>query len=240
MLARRPLAAGERREVAGERRRVPPAPALDCADRADAEPEVVAPEPVAEVVPRPQVAAAGPLRREAEVRRLVPAVAGGGQRLDDALEVGLHRLGLALQLLAVGVREAGAGLRLELVRGDVLGLEREGLGEIAREVGGLLARDAVDEIERDVANSGITQSVEGAPDVVRLGNAIEHVEEPRAEKDWAPSETRVDAAPASSAASSGVTVSGFASTVTSSAGRQRREQALERGGRVSVGVPPPR
>ena len=56
-LARRPPARLERRQVAAERRCVPPAPILDCADRAHAEAEVVVPEPVAEVVPRPQVAA---------------------------------------------------------------------------------------------------------------------------------------------------------------------------------------
>ena len=59
----------------------------------------------------------------------------------------------------------------------MLGLERQGLGEVASEVGGLLARDAIDEIERDVVNSGITQTIDGAPDVVRLGNAIERREQ---------------------------------------------------------------
>ena len=59
--SRWPLARAERREVAGERRCVAPAPVLDCADRAHAEAEVVVPEPVAEVVPRPQVAP-GPAR----------------------------------------------------------------------------------------------------------------------------------------------------------------------------------
>ena len=57
----------------------------------------------------------------AEVCRLVPAVAGAGQSLDDALEVILHRRGLALELLAVRVREARSRLRLQLVRRDVLG-----------------------------------------------------------------------------------------------------------------------
>ena len=56
----------------------------------------------------------------------------------------------------MGVREAGARLRFQLVRGDVLGLQGECLVEVACEVGGALARDAVDEVERDVVNSGIT------------------------------------------------------------------------------------
>ena len=125
------------------------------------------------------------------------------------------------------VGEAGARLRLELVRGDVLRLEREGIVEIGLEVGGLLARDAVDEIERDVVNSGITKSVDRAPDVVRLGNTVEHVAAARGRNDWAPIETRVTPLRASSAASSGVTVSGLASTVSSSAAGSAREQALE-------------
>ena len=79
------------------------------------------------------------------------------------------------------VREARARLRFQLVRGEVLGLEREGLGEVAFEVGGALARDAVDEIERDVVESGITKNVDGAPDVVGSGNALEHVEQVRVE-----------------------------------------------------------
>src|SRR5262249_39448119 len=59
----------ERREVARELRLVPPAPALDCADRADPEAEVVVAEPVAEVVPRAEVTLSVDA---AEVGRLVP------------------------------------------------------------------------------------------------------------------------------------------------------------------------
>src|SRR5262249_25855979 len=55
VLARRAAAALEGGHVAGKRGRVPPAPNLDCADRAHAEAEVVPSEPVAEVVLRPQV-----------------------------------------------------------------------------------------------------------------------------------------------------------------------------------------
>src|SRR5207237_2638784 len=58
----------ERFQVAPEPRRVPPAPVFDCADRADPKPEVVAAEPVGEVMQRAEVP---PLRvRAAEVRRL--------------------------------------------------------------------------------------------------------------------------------------------------------------------------
>ena len=48
----------------------------------------------------------------------------------------------------------------------MLRLERQRLGEIRSEVGGALAGDAVEEIERDVVESGITESVHGASDVV--------------------------------------------------------------------------
>ncbi len=82
----------------------------------------------------------------------------------------------------MGVREPRARLRLELVAGEVLGLEREGLGEVRVEVGGALARDAVDEIERDVVETGITKSVHRPPDVVRSGNALQHREQPRTER----------------------------------------------------------
>ena len=83
----------------------------------------------------------------AEVRRLVPAVARAGQHLHDALGVSLHRLRLAGELLSVRVCEARPRLRLELVAGEVLRFERKGIREIRLEVGGALARDAVDEVE---------------------------------------------------------------------------------------------
>src|SRR5207253_1075069 len=66
-LTLRTLPAGTRRQVAVERRGVPPAPVLDCADRAHAEAEVVATEPVAEVVPRAQVPTARAVGAPAEV-----------------------------------------------------------------------------------------------------------------------------------------------------------------------------
>src|SRR5207248_4444610 len=137
----------ERLQVAPELRRVPPAPVLDRGDRADADPEVVAAEPVGEVVPRAKVS---PLRGCAtEVRRRVPAVTGSRQDGLDALEVVLHRVGLPAQLLSPGVGEACPRLRLELVAGQMLRLERESVAEIGLEVGGLLARDPDGDIDRD-------------------------------------------------------------------------------------------
>ena len=109
----RPLAAAERGEVARQARHVPPAQAANGREGADADPEIVAAEPVAEVVAGPQVAfGVG----AAEVRGLVPAVTGVGEGSDDALEVVLHRLALALELLAMGVREPRSRFGLELVR----------------------------------------------------------------------------------------------------------------------------
>ena len=113
----------------------------------------------------------------AEVRRLVPAVARAGQALDDALEVALQVVALPLELGAVAMVKRVPGLGLELVAGEVLRLEREGLLEIGVEVGGALTRDPVDEIERDVVKPGITEMMHGAPDVVRAGDALEHREQ---------------------------------------------------------------
>src|SRR5207244_10777561 len=115
-------------QLAAAPRRVPPAPGLDCRNRADADAEVVASEPVREVVLRAKV----PLVRSrvAEVRRLVPAVAGPGQDGDDALEVILHRVGLPAELLSPGVGEARPRLGFELVAGQVLRLERERVAEV--------------------------------------------------------------------------------------------------------------
>ncbi len=64
----------------------------------------------------------------------------------------------------------------------MLGLERESIGEVGVEVGGALAGDAVDEIERDVVKTGITETVHGAPDVFRACAALEHLQEPRLER----------------------------------------------------------
>src|SRR5215218_6326684 len=139
-----PLAAAERGEVAQQARRVAPAPATDRGDGPDTEAHVIAAEPVAEIVPGPQVAAE---LGAAEVRGLVPAIAGSGQRLDDSLEVVLHRLGLPLELVAVRVREARARLRLELIGGDVLRRERDRLCQVPLEVEDALARDPVDQVE---------------------------------------------------------------------------------------------
>ena len=50
---------------------------------------------------RAEVAAAGVRPLDAEVRSLVPAVAGRDERVDDLLEVPLHRVRLARELLPV-------------------------------------------------------------------------------------------------------------------------------------------
>jgi hypothetical protein len=118
---------------------------------------------------------------ETEVRRLIPAVAGPGQRADDALEVPLHRDGLPGELAAVRMREARAGFCLELVTRQVLWAKSERILEVAREMGGALARDPIDEIERDVVKLGITEMVDGAPDVVGTRAPLEHREQVRPE-----------------------------------------------------------
>ena len=106
----------------------------------------------------------------------------------------------------------------------MLGLEREGVREVRLEIGGALARDPVDEIERDVVETGITKSVHGPSDVVRAGNTSS-TSSRRGLNDCAPSETRFTPCSRRSAASAGVTVSGFASTVSSSTGGSARARA---------------
>src|SRR5207249_795874 len=129
--------------------------------------EVIATEPVREVVPRPVIGRAGGRARPTEVGGLVPAVAGGRQPLDDALEVPLHRVRLPRELIPEGMGETRPRLRLELVARKVVRLQRERGVEVAVEIGGALAGDAVDEVKRDVVKTGITESVVGASDVVR-------------------------------------------------------------------------
>ena len=120
----------------------------------------------------------------------------------------------------------------------MLRLEREGVREVQLEVGGALARDAVEEIERDVVKSGITESVHRAPDVVGCCLALEHVEQLRPERLRAERDA-VTPCSRRSAASSGVTVSGFASTVSSSAAGSAASSRASAAARVNVGVPPP-
>ena len=56
----------------------------------------------------------------------------------------------------------------------MLRAERDRLCKIEAEIGGALAWDAVDEIERDVVESGITQMVERGPDGLGAGLPLEH------------------------------------------------------------------
>ena len=180
-LARRRLARCERGDVARQARQVSPPLPGDGRDRSDPEAEVVAAVPVAEVVQGAEIPSVRTLAVEAEVRRLVPAVARCGQRLDDLLEVALHRVGLPRELVPVRDGEARSRLRLELVAGEVLRLEPQRLVEVGVEVGGALAGDAVDEIERDVVESGLAKSSDGASDVVGRSLALEHPEQVRLE-----------------------------------------------------------
>ena len=121
----------------------------------------------------------------------------------------------------------------------MLRLERERFGQVGVEVGGALAGDPVDEIERDVVESGITETRDRAPDVVGRRLPLEHVEQVRLEALCAERDAR-HAVRAEQAASSAVTVSGFASTVTSPASGSAASRRSSSRGSVNVGVPPPR
>jgi hypothetical protein len=73
--------------------------------------------------------------------------------------------------------EPRAGLRLQLVVRDVLGRERKRFIDVEPEIGGALAGDAVQEVDRYVVKVGITEIVEGTPDVVRSRLTLEHLQE---------------------------------------------------------------
>ena len=122
----------------------------------------------------------------------------------------------------------------------MLRLERECVVEVGFEIGGALAGNPVDEIERDVVKSGITKMMHGASDVVRLGNTLEHVGGAPAGTSGRRARHESRRLPQSARASSGVTVSGFASTVTSSAAGSASSRRTSSGSAVKVGVPPPR
>ena len=59
----------------------------------------------------------------------------------------------------------------------MLGLERQRVGEVAVEIGDALTGDPVQEIERDVVESGITEKVHRSPDIVGPGPSLEDLEQ---------------------------------------------------------------
>ncbi len=63
----------------------------------------------------------------------------------------------------------------------MLGLERECFAQVGGEVGGALAGDPVEEIERYVVESGSAENPYRPPDVVGCRAPFEHVEEVRPE-----------------------------------------------------------
>ena len=180
-LARRLPTGLERGDVARDGRRVAATQVAEGRHGPDPDAEVVAPVPIAEVVVRAEIPAGRRRARQAEVRRLVPAVTGRRQRVDDMLEIPLHRLRLPYQLAPEDMCEARARLRFELVQRQVLRGERQCLREIVVEVGELLARDPIDQIEGDVVERGSTKGVHRPPDIVWTCTALEDLEQPRSE-----------------------------------------------------------
>ena len=77
--------------------------------------------------------------------------------------------------------EARPGLGLELVAGQVLRLQGERRLQVALQVGGALAGDSVDEVERDVVKVGITKSMDRAADVGGRRAALQNREQARIE-----------------------------------------------------------
>ncbi len=63
----------------------------------------------------------------------------------------------------------------------MLGLERDRLGEVALQVGGALAGNPVDEVERDVVEAGVAERVHGASYVLGPRPPLERLEQVRLE-----------------------------------------------------------
>ena len=63
----------------------------------------------------------------------------------------------------------------------MLGCERQRLREIELEVGGALAGNAVEEVERDVVEPSVAKKADGSPDVVGARPPLEHGQEMRLE-----------------------------------------------------------
>ena len=218
--ARRRRAALERVDEARQRGPVGAPLEPERGDGADADAEVVAARPVGQVVLRAPVVAA-------EVRGLVPAVARRAEARDHVLVVILQQLGLARQLGAVAVREARAGLRLELVVGEVLGLQRECLVDVAVELGAAHARHAEEQVEREVRHARSPQAADRLAHALGGGAPLEHLEL-RVRRTTARRATPARRGAASAAASSSSTVSGLTSTVTSGAAGRPSSSAPSR------------
>ncbi len=167
--ADRRLAAAERLDVRREARAVAATDEPQRRDRPDADAEVVLAAPDRQVVTAPAIVAA-------VVRGLVPAIAGTLEPLDHVLVVILEQLGLARELGAVGEGEARPRLGLELVTGEVIGLERERRVDVAIECSPRLARDAEEHVEVQVGDAGATQRPHGAPHGLGCRPPLEHRE----------------------------------------------------------------
>ncbi len=81
----------------------------------------------------------------------------------------------------MGVGEARSGLRLELVAGQVLGLERERGLEVTRQVVVRLAGNPVDQVEREVVEAGFAERRDGGAHLRGARAALEHLEQVRLE-----------------------------------------------------------
>ncbi len=204
----------------------------DRRDRPDADPEVLLAAPDREVVAAAAVVAA-------EVRRLVPAVAGRLEPLDHVLVVVLQQLGLARELGAVGEREARARAspRARSRRDD------RARAAAPRRCRGRAPRASRPGCRRARRGSGSRRRRAAASRPRRAPCRASHgarAPRARARRSSARRARRARRAAASSSASASSTVSGFASTVTSAAGGSPASSRSSSAGPISVGVPPPR
>ena len=241
-LARRSTAGEQRAHVAAQQpRRVPPAHAGDGGHGAHADAEVVAPAPVPEVVPCAKVAPARP-RRSTQKKFAVSY-----QRQPAAVSVSTtvskcpSSASACCEGSSVGVRELRSRLRLELVAGGARARatarrrgrrrDRRGCRRGCRTAG----RARRCRIRQREECAGTARRL----DVVRAGALRSSTRSRCGRKLCAPSDTRFTRPRRRSCASSGVTVSGFASTVSSSAAGERVEEARELGRVEECGRPAP-
>jgi hypothetical protein len=78
--------------------------------------------------------------------------------------------------------ETRPGLGLELVAGQVLRAEGEGLVQVAFEVGGALAGNPVEQVEREVVETTIAKMVERSADVVGPRVPLQYAQETGVER----------------------------------------------------------
>lgn len=144
-----------------------------------------------------------------------------------------------------GFEEGGVLLVGQVVGGDVVGLEADGVFEGLAPVGVGLSGNREHEVDVDFRDAGLAEDGDGFGGLFGGVFAAEGFEDV-GEKDWMPRETRVTPSCRKRVALLVSKVAGLASRVTSSReGKSRRSWRVEKRdwrcrGESMLGVPPPR